>query len=524
MNKINFLQNNFKFLLPNNSTKKLNFTSKPDDFTLSEAMKQRRMEAKEEVEDILSDTGETLTKEEKEKTINDMVKYDADFYLVRHVAGFSDEDKKASYINLFKKIEDTTNYTVGFDSIDELLNKGLDKEQILNLYTIDDGWLKAITDKKLPEEKKNFILSALDDEVIREMKYSAFSPLVNSSEDIEEVRRNFEEAKNLYEEIGEEKGFYIENAITSVVSKIPEEEVVEAADFADSHNFVDFNLARSILKNYSKEEIAAAEETSKKERLHIDDALCYNELYGTVDEEKNAIIKNYPHKLSTDELKEKFDGEINWGKTIHDNYSQLRKTGKYTINYGKDNFSDRVGDVIYVSMLSRKAGVRMSKAGNWSLRHTKRDFDENNIYRASLNVKGSVGLFNQLDDLLKEEKNFEYKFPTDILKWGLREDPVTMYFYGEPSKDLKNKIIKITEPYKRGNITTEENSTTPWIVFEKNPSEEEIDELLDEIKNTNKDFYKEAISNGKDQLTSLGYFNACKMALEQYKEYLETLQ
>ena len=41
MNKIDFLQNNVKFLLPNNSTKKINFTSKPDDFSLSEDLKQR---------------------------------------------------------------------------------------------------------------------------------------------------------------------------------------------------------------------------------------------------------------------------------------------------------------------------------------------------------------------------------------------------------------------------------------------------------------------------------------------------
>ncbi len=521
MNKINFLQNNIKFLLPNNSIKKLNFTSKPDDFTLSESLKQKRMQAKEEVEDILSDTGEILSKEEKEKTINDMVKYSADFYLVRHTTGFSDEDKKARYIDLFKKIEGTTGCIVDFDAIDKLLNKGLNERQILNLYTADDGWLKAINDEKLSDEKKDFILSALDDKVIKGVKYAAFSPIVDSSEDIKEVKQNFKEAKKLYKEIDEERCFYIEDAITSVVSKIPKEDIMEAIDFSIKHSPIDFNSAMSILKNNSKEEIVAAEKTSKEERINIENALRYNRLYGNVDEEKNEIVKNYPHKLSTDELKKKFSGEINWEDTIYDNYSQLRKTGKYTINYGKDNFKDKIGDINRTYMFSRRFSVRTSKAMGWLLKHTGVNFDKNNVYRASLNVKAGTDLFRQLDYLLEKERNFEYKFPSDILKWGLREDPVTIYFYGEPNEELKNKIIKITEPYKRGDITTEKNSTTPWVAFEKNPSEKEIDELLDKIRNTNEDFYKEVISGGKDRLTSLGYFNACKMTLEQYREYSE---
>lgn len=523
MNKIDFLQNNVKFLLPNNSTKKINFTSKPDDFSLSEDLKQRKLEAKEEVEEILSDSSETLSKEEKEKTINDMVRYNADFYTIRHVAKFSDENEKSDYINLIKKIENTIDDIVNLEEVDELINKGLDKKQILNLYSKGEDWVQTILDNEIPDKKKEFMVGILDDKTTDSLNYSSFSSLINCSEDVEEIKQKFEESKKLYEEIGQEKVFYIDDAIKCVLMDLPKEEIKEIVELTSNHSTLNFNTAKSLLENYTKEEIENAFKTGEREKIGIKDAIKYNKLYETVDEEKNEIAKSYPRKLSPDELKEKYEGEVDWKDTIYDNYSQLRKIGKYTINYGKENFVDKIGDIRYnSSILSRKSGMKIANTDSWNLRYVKRNFDKNNVYRASLNVKACSDLINKLDNLLRKEKNFEYKLPSNVINWGLREDPVTIYFYGKPSEELKNKITEITKPYKRGDITSEKNSDTPWIAFEKNPSEKEINELLDEIKNTNEDFYKEIVSDGKDKLTSLGYFNACKMTLQQYQEYLKT--
>lgn len=239
----------------------------------------------------------------------------------------------------------------------------------------------------------------------------------------------------------------------------------------------------------------------------------------------------FPRKLSKEELKEKYSkisDTDDWDSILADMYSQIRRTEKYSVKYD-ENYSGRFDKLLSFTEMPylTLAGPKYKIQNDWiymsNLKKAKKIKGEP-VERVSLNVKGDYGLIYMLNKLMnKTPALFSFKVPDKIENWIKREDPVTMYFYEEISPELKDLIAKITEPYARGRINSaEKDSPTPWMTIEKQPTEEEIEKLLQEAKELNEDLYKVMDKHNKrGHFTSTGFFKTCLKVIEEYKTSLE---
>ena len=318
------------------------------------------------------------------------------------------------------------------------------------------------------------------------------------------------------------------------------EVILNTVEFVKNLGISDVSLSYingyiNLRNKYGDEFISDAVEYAKNNNMPFDNAkrlnMVINIMLALKDAESTSEDDIFPKKLSKDELKEKYSKISNsddWDSILADMYSQIRRTNKYAVKYD-ENYSGQFDKLLSFTEMPYLTlpGPKYKIQNNWiymSNPKKAKKMKGESVERVSLNVKGDYGLIYMLNKLMnKTPALFSFKVPDKIEDWIKREDPVTMYFYEEISPKLKDLIAKITEPYARGRINSaEKDSPTPWMTIEKQPTEEEIEKLLQEAKELDEDLYKVIDNHNKrGHLTSTGFFKTCLKVIEEYKASLE---
>lgn len=221
--------------------------------------------------------------------------------------------------------------------------------------------------------------------------------------------------------------------------------------------------------------------------------------------------------------------QSDWKSLCDDEYCRLRGTGKYAKNYGNNNFNTPVSQ-LQDDVLKSKTNIEFIRENGWNYRFAEDQFISGNeiIDRMSLNVKGDSALIEELDTLMTngtyvnsagqtisigDSGQFYYKTYDTVSKWGLREDPITIYCRGEASAELEQAIAEISGKYARGYLCGAENSATPWMVKEFSPSEDMINTLIQTANEYDNNLawhiYNAATRNGeRSAMLSSGQFRA----------------
>ncbi len=340
----------------------------------------------------------------------------------------------------------------------------------------------------------------------------------------------------------EENNFPIEDLVlyTDMLRDFGKEAILNALEFVKKLGITNVSLSYinvylDLKNKYGDEFISEVVEFAKNNNIPFNNVTRLSTIANILLALKNAESTSendvFPRKLSKEELKEKYSkisDTDDWDSILADMYSQIRRTKKYAVKYDK-NYSGRFDKLLSFTEMPylTLAGPKYKMQNDWiymSNPKKAKKIKGEPVERVSLNVKGDYGLIYMLNKLMnKTPALFSFKVPDKIENWIKREDPVTMYFYEEISPELKGLIAKITEPYARGRINSaEKDSKTPWMTIEKQPTEEEIEKLLQEAKESNEDLYKVMDKHNKrGHFTSTGFFKTCLKVIEEYKTSLE---
>ena len=106
--------------------------------------------------------------------------------------------------------------------------------------------------------------------------------------------------------------------------------------------------------------------------------------------------------------------------------------------------------------------------------------DKKVIVRISLNVFASPRLINELDGFIVCHANCYYKVPVFIDQWLGRNDPVTIYFYENPSQKMIAELVRLTGPYirNRENIPIGKELASGVYLVEDRTASEHLSELI----------------------------------------------
>jgi len=300
------------------------------------------------------------------------------------------------------------------------------------------------------------------------------------------------------------------------------DEINRAINFLKRHNTNACQIPLSTIISTNIDQLFEAMNYEKKYKIPLDEAI--NLTYLNNHPKKTTENDIFPKNLNNKELKEKYKGKINWNEIVCDMYSQIRRTDNYAIDYGKNNFSGNYGD-LYKIIRQNKNIITICQE-YWTTRVPYKYSKYDNVKeRISLNVKGDAELIKQLDKFMtKTNCSFVYKTYTNPYRWADREDPITIYFYDELTKDIYNQIAKITKPYARGRINeVDESSTTPWMIKEECAQGKMIDKLLERAKKLNMDLYDNLQKDISNNSLSTGQYRAYCKIMDEYEQYLKLI-
>lgn len=228
------------------------------------------------------------------------------------------------------------------------------------------------------------------------------------------------------------------------------------------------------------------------------------------------------------QLRKKYaDGQLTkeqFDQLLNKEYKNLRMAG--VSGYNNANSYNNY-DSLQKEVATPSTGVDVHHYGNndcWSARNCGGIFAGEPKSRASLNVVGDANLLKELDEIMIDTDGmFYYKTPTNVSEWIRRDDPITMYFSQEPSKELLDKIIQVTKKYARGTVVGAENTSTPWFLQQISPTSDMVMRLINDVSKVNKNFastIKSAAYSGGRSIPCLsaGQYEA---AIKILKELME---
>ncbi len=252
---------------------------------------------------------------------------------------------------------------------------------------------------------------------------------------------------------------------------------------------------------------------------------------------KNKLLESQNQDIASknpEEIREKYNNgnltEKLIADTVMDIYSKYRHTGKYAVEYKSENFDKDYYEVRRYSHRLLFSPVKTINQGGWQYR-LKKHLD-NITERISLNVNPNADMLKNLDSFMTKgiytDKNgnqvemqdhtpFYYKIPSNRKEWQNRQDPITLYFEGEIDDKTLNAIRDITKSSQRGSLNSSEIAKDyNWMLVEKSPSDEEIDDLFKRIEKNGKTVNDAIINNfTRHNFTSVGLFKAVEAMLDE---------
>lgn len=225
-------------------------------------------------------------------------------------------------------------------------------------------------------------------------------------------------------------------------------------------------------------------------------------------------------------------------RLINDEYAKIRSTGPYQKNY-TNNFSDDIQNIQSAIDYPNNQNVRLLKQNGWTFRKVNEIPGREIGQRMSLNVKGDSKLIQELDDLMAtgryvddagnvfniKKTDFYYKTYQNASNWGLREDPITIYFRGNINDETINAVGQIASKYARGALNSA-SKEVPFMIIEQNPSSSMIYNLIQKAMRINPNLGKAILSrtytsnNGTYYQMSSGQYNAYWNILNEYMKYI----
>ncbi len=233
--------------------------------------------------------------------------------------------------------------------------------------------------------------------------------------------------------------------------------------------------------------------------------------------------------------------ESDFRRLIEEEYGKIRRTGKYAIDYGENNYSGSMEDLQRIVSNPENSKVGILNQKRWNYRIDKNIPVEQIGQRASLNVKGDANLIKELDNLMTngqyiddagniikiDVSDFYYKTASNVADWVKREDPITIYFRGDANSSTLEAIKQIAGKYARGALNGA-SSEAPYMMLEKNPTTAMIKNVISAASKISETlaramFSKVRIDPGNIYVLSSGEYKAFISILKEYSEYLKLL-
>ena len=280
------------------------------------------------------------------------------------------------------------------------------------------------------------------------------------------------------------------------------------------------------LDDAAKTAASSGDDIAKASTNSLDDAA------ETAANSSDDSMNLYRNRINS--LKQKYrNGQLSeqdWNKYVNEEYSKIRKTGKYRIDYGENNFSDSINNINSEIIHPSNQNVEILNENGWAYRANRRIMAPEEIgQRMSLNVKGNSNLLKEMDRLMTKGEyiddfgnvvkinvnDFYYKTYQNPSLWGSRVDPITIYFKGNVNQETFNAIKQITKSYARGTLENAKSGSA-WMIVEESPSTQDIYKLISIVEK-----YSPGFARAIDKHCSA--FGGYRTSSGMYKAYLNIL-
>ncbi len=336
------------------------------------------------------------------------------------------------------------------------------------------------------------------------------------------------EKREILENLGADSTEFVENAALGVASVASAGQAIQ-----------------SIKGSYGAAAVSSVDDAARAGANSVDDAVRAGA--DSVDDAARAgadsvddAVREAQEKI--DLLNQKYkNGELSqqeWKNLVDDEYMKIRKLGKYSVDYGANNYSDTLNNIDDAIRNPKTRGVNLHNENGWTYRANGDFISPDELgQRMSLNVKGDSRLIKQLDDLMVNGQyvddygnivrinrtDFYYKTYPNASQWGLREDPITIYFKGDINPETLDAIGQITKSFQRGALS-QASKSVPWMYVEENPTSAAIYNLINYASKINTNLarciYNICYHGNGAYICSSGQYNAFVNIINEYKSLI----